>query len=110
MIHDVAWLQERHDWPGLRGVVVVDSERFIDGKIQRETRLYITSLVLLANLVGPMIRSHWAVENSLHWIMDMMFRDDECRSEPPTRRPISRRFDIWRKTYIESPRQKTRCA
>jgi len=79
IMHDVAWLQERHNWPGLQGVVIVDSERFIDGKIQRETRFYITSLVLLANLVGPMIRNHWAVENSLHWVMDMMFRDDECR-------------------------------
>jgi predicted transposase YbfD/YdcC len=79
MIHDVEWLQERHNWPGLQGVVIVDSERFIDGRTQRETRLYITSLVLLANWVGPMIRNHWAVENSLHWVMDMMFRDDECR-------------------------------
>ena len=79
VIHDVAWLQERHKWPGLQGVVVVDSQREIDGKTQRETRLYITSLVLLANIVGPMVRDHWAVENSLHWVMDMMFRDDECR-------------------------------
>jgi predicted transposase YbfD/YdcC len=79
IIHDVAWLQERHNWPGLQGVVIVDSERFIDGKTQRETRFYITSLVLLANLVGPMIRNHWAVENSLHRVMDMMFRDDERR-------------------------------
>ena len=78
-IHDVAWLQERHDWPGLQGVVMVESQREIDGKTQRETRFYITSLVLLANLIGPMIRDHWAVENSLHWVMDMMFRDDECR-------------------------------
>ena len=79
MIHDVAWLQERHNWPGLKGVVIVDSERVTDGKTQRETRFYITSLVLLANKVGPMIRDHWAVENSLHWVMDMAFRDDECR-------------------------------
>ena len=34
---------------------------------------------MLANIVGPMVRDHWAVENSLHWVMDMMFRDDECR-------------------------------
>ena len=78
-IHDVAWLQERHDWPGLKGVVMVESKREIDGKIQQETRFYITSLVLLAYSLGPMIRAHWAVENSLHWIMDMIFRDDECR-------------------------------
>jgi predicted transposase YbfD/YdcC len=34
--------------------------------------------VLLANAVGPMIRAHWAIESSLHWVMDMVFRDDEC--------------------------------
>jgi predicted transposase YbfD/YdcC len=79
VIHDVDWLQARHQWPGLNAVVVVDSQREINGKITNETRFYITSLVLLANLVGPMIRAHWAIENSLHWIMDMVFRDDECR-------------------------------
>ena len=79
VIHDVDWLQERHNWPGLNGIVIVDSRREIDGKLQHETRFYITSLVLLASVVGPMIRDHWAVENGLHWIMDMMFRDDECR-------------------------------
>jgi predicted transposase YbfD/YdcC len=40
---------------------------------------YITSLVMLAILLGPVVRSHWAIENSLHWVMDMIFRDDECR-------------------------------
>ena len=79
VIHDVAWLQERHDWPGLKGIVMVESSREIDGKIERETRFYITSLVLLAAQLGLIVRSHWAVENSLHWVMDMIFRDDECR-------------------------------
>jgi predicted transposase YbfD/YdcC len=84
-IHDIAWLQERHDWPGLQGVVMVESVREIPGsspgtdKIERETRFYITSLAWLAIQPGPVIRSHWAVENSLHWVMDMIFRDDECR-------------------------------
>ena len=79
VIHDVAWLQERHDWPGLKAVVVVDSTRECADKVERETRFYITSLVLLANLIGPIVRSRWAIENSLHWVMDMIFRDDECR-------------------------------
>ena len=78
-IHDVAWLQERHDWPGLRGIVMIESTREIGEEIERETRFYITSLVLLAYALGPIIRSHWAVENSLHWVMDMIFRGDECR-------------------------------
>jgi predicted transposase YbfD/YdcC len=79
VVRDVEWLQERHAWPGLRAVVVVDSSREINGKTERETRLYITSLIFLASLLGPVIRSHWAIENSLHWVMDMVFRDDECR-------------------------------
>ena len=34
---------------------------------------------MLAHLLGPVVRSHWAIENSLHRVMDMLFRDDECR-------------------------------
>ena len=79
VIHDVAWLQQRHGWPGLKGIVMVESSREVAGKIEQETRFYITSLVLLAHLVGPMVRDHWAIENSLHWVLDMLFRDDECR-------------------------------
>jgi predicted transposase YbfD/YdcC len=79
VIHDIAWLQERHNWPGLKSAVMVESTREIGDKIERETRFYITSLVLAAHLTGPIIRSHWAVENSLHWVLDMVFRDDECR-------------------------------
>ena len=79
VIHDVAWLQQRHDWPGLKSLVIVDSTREIGDKIEQETRFYITSLVLMASLMGPIVRGHWAVENSLHWVMDMIFRDDECR-------------------------------
>jgi predicted transposase YbfD/YdcC len=79
VIHDAKWLQERHNWPGLKGVVIVESSREINGKIERETRYYITSLVMLAVLLGPIVRGHWAIENSLYWVMDMVFRDDECR-------------------------------
>ena len=79
VFHDVDWLQERHDWPGLKAVVMVESARELVDKVARETRFYLTSLVWLAHQIGPVIRSHWAIENSLHWVMDMIFRDDECR-------------------------------
>lgn len=85
VIHDVAWLRERHHWPALTSVVMVQSTRVFPGqgreadKIERETRFYITSLALVASLVGPLIRDHWAIENGLHWVLDMVFRDDECR-------------------------------
>jgi predicted transposase YbfD/YdcC len=85
VIHDVAWLQERHQWPGLQGVAMVESQREIPGPspgahtIERETRFYITSLIWTAAQLGPAIRAHWMIENGLHWVLDMTFRDDECR-------------------------------
>jgi hypothetical protein len=57
-------LQERHDWPGLNGVVIVDSIREIGRTIERETRLFITSLSLPAKSLAAIVRSHWAVESA----------------------------------------------
>ncbi len=85
VIHDVGWINDRHAWPGMKSVIMVESTRLIPGptrdadKLERETRFYITSLALAACLVGAMVRDHWAVENGLHWVLDMVFRDDECR-------------------------------
>jgi predicted transposase YbfD/YdcC len=79
VIHDLDWLRKRHAWPGLNAIAIVESIRETNGVIEKDTRFYITSLVMLAHLLGPVIRSHWAIENSLHWVMDMVFRDDECR-------------------------------
>jgi predicted transposase YbfD/YdcC len=85
VIHDVDWLQKTHQWPRMKSVVMVESIRETPASspgtftIERETRFYITSLVLIAAQIGPLVRDHWSVENSLHWILDMVFRDDECR-------------------------------
>lgn len=85
VIHEVGWLRQRHGWPALHGIVVVESARELPAtraaarKTERETRFCITSLALPAQQLGPIIRSHWAIENGLHWVMDMTFRDDECR-------------------------------
>jgi predicted transposase YbfD/YdcC len=79
VLHDVSWLQEHHSWPGLKGIVMVESTRETGNKIETETRFYITSLTDKADRLGPAVRNHWAIENSLHWVMDMVFRDDDCR-------------------------------
>jgi predicted transposase YbfD/YdcC len=79
VIHDVEWLRERHQWPGLRGVIVVDSRRETRAGSESETRLYLTSSNRSAKQLGPAVRQHWSVENSLHWVMDMTFNDDQCR-------------------------------
>jgi predicted transposase YbfD/YdcC len=79
VLHDISWLKERHDWLGLNAIVMVESRRETGAKIQNETRFYITSLKDIADRIATAIRGHWAIENSLHWVMDMVFRDDDCR-------------------------------
>ena len=79
VVHDIDWLQERHHWPGLKAIVIVDSTREIGPKIERETRFYITSLDLEASVIAAYVRDHWGIENCLHWVLDCVFRDDECR-------------------------------
>lgn len=78
VFHDVGWLAKRHDWPGLKGVVMVESERSIDEKREHETRFYITSSPDAADRLADVVRRHWSVE-SMHWLLDCVFRDDECR-------------------------------
>ena len=79
VIHDIDWLQKPHNWPGLKAVVIIESRREIGPKIETETRFYITSLINNADLLAAIVRQYWAIENSLHWVMDMAFRDNECR-------------------------------
>ena len=78
VFHDIGWLQERHNWPALKAVVMVESEREIGANVQRETRFYITSSTEKADKLGLAVRRHWAVE-TMHWLMDCLFRDDQCR-------------------------------
>jgi len=58
---------------------MVESLCEISRQITAETRYYITSLAVAAALIAPIVCAHWAIENSLHWVMDMVFRDDEAR-------------------------------
>ncbi len=76
---DVKWLQDRHAWPGLKSVIKVERRREIGDKIETETRFDLASAVLTALAAAAFVRVHWGIENSLHWVLDMVMRDDESR-------------------------------
>ena len=76
---DIAWLKPSHKWPGLKTIVMLESRRETATKTECEFRFYISSLPPDATRLGKAIRGHWGIENGLHWVMDMVFRDDECR-------------------------------
>lgn len=67
-------------WPNLKSFVVIETERTLKGKTSVEQRLYITSLAPDAERAARAIRQHWAVENKLHWCMDVAFADDQMRA------------------------------
>jgi len=73
-------LHKPEQWPDLASFLVIESERTIKGKTSIEQRLYISSLAPDATRIGAAIRSHWAVENRLHWCMDVIFADDQMRA------------------------------
>ncbi|WP_448265618.1 ISAs1 family transposase [Nostoc sp. DSM 114159] len=66
-------------WSNFNSVGMVESVRLLDGKTTVETRYFISSLEDNAEQFGNSIRSHWRVENSLHWLLDVALREDDCR-------------------------------
>ena len=72
-------LRGADNWRNLTTLVKVQSERFIDGKRSIDDRYFIASYRDTACHILQHTRQHWHIENSLHWVLDIAFREDECR-------------------------------
>lgn len=76
---ELAYIRDLKDWAGLRSVVMIEATRRVGPATTTEVRYYISSLTPSAPQALEIVRSHWHIENGLHWVLDVAFREDDCR-------------------------------
>ena len=94
---EIGWLVNRGQWKDLKSIGMVFSRREVKGKISEELRYYLCSIEVNAGKFARAARGHWGVENSLHWVLDVCFREDDCRvrsGNAPENLAILRRLSL----------------
>jgi predicted transposase YbfD/YdcC len=97
---EAATLPVLADWPKLRTVLAVESIGSVNdgcGKVEADIRYFLSSSTAQAPLLAQAIRRHWSIENNLHWVLDVNFREDESRLRDPT---ATRNFALLRKIAL----------
>jgi predicted transposase YbfD/YdcC len=94
---DIQWLAQRERWCGVRSVAMIESTRQIGEQSSTERRYFISSLRVDAKRLGEAIRAHWGIENSMHWVLDVAFGEDQCRARVKN---AAQNFAILRRIVI----------
>lgn len=77
---ELSWFADRPQWEGLQSVGMVEAIRQVNGQQNCERRYYLSSLPLNVETFARAVRGHWGVENKLHWMLDVWFREDQSRA------------------------------
>jgi len=73
-------MRKKHRFPGLSAIGEVRRARFVDGRLEEHRCLYALSRPMAPEDFADVVRQHWDIENGLHWGLDVIYREDECRS------------------------------
>jgi predicted transposase YbfD/YdcC len=103
VITDLRFVDEAVNWAALYCIICIVSTRTIKDKIATETRYYISNKKRSAAFFLNSIRSHWGIENCLHWVLDVLFREDYCRKRKEN---AAENFNFIRKMALNIIRKK----
>ncbi len=102
MLKNLQFLEGLEDWAAVRSVVMIEAEREKNGKVAQETRYYLSSLNESATEFNRLVRSHWSIENQLHWQLDVSFQEDQSRTR---KNNAPENMSTLRKTALQALKQ-----
>ena len=116
-LSEFSGLYKQEQWLGLQTIVIIERTRHLWNKVTHEVHFYLSSLPADAHVLGNAIRTHWGIENQVHWTLDVTFNEDKSRirsCHAPRNFALLRRMALnalnLEKTLQRSLRQKSRRA
>lgn len=104
--NNIDWLNQKNDWIGLKTIGMVKSIREINNIKTEEIRYFISSIEQNAEKFSKAVRSHWGIENSLHWVLDISFNEDQNRTRKDN---APENFAVLRHIALDMLKQETSC-